>query len=189
MKLRLVFPLLVFSLLLVGCKHIKGTLDLNSDLTLKDKHGKSFVLAPGQYTMDWTKKNVFGKKFVSFWVKDLKGKKHTVHLPDPGITEVPSESGEFLLEAGKIKQNFDVAGKVSTEVSNSDSVRAVESCSIPLVSMLLFGNREVTYHVRTTSLYIKTAFLSLQNGSELGAFDGADVKDEVVYDYYGPCLI
>ena len=202
MKFKLLNAVILFPLFLVGCEHLQGSLDVSSELALKDKRGKVFNLPPGSYAMEWTQKHLAGKKYIKIELKDASGREHNVRIPIPKDVVVSSNSDSFELKAEEIKQSYDLTGHFNLKHSDSEKVHATEYCEIPVYGYgygygypygwgygggYISGRREVTFHTHTITHSLNAELSSPTNSLSFAKFEGAHTERETVYDFRGYC--
>jgi len=126
MKHSLLF--ICMTVILASCNSVTGDLQVAEKIKLKANRifDKSKIkLAPGSYSAKL--KSTSGGNIML--VVKVAGKTKKAKFVIPDGANIPTFSGEFSLTAAQVKQNYDIAGVVDTEVTESDSVRTVESCS------------------------------------------------------------
>ncbi|MBX9766442.1 MAG: hypothetical protein K2X47_04145 [Bdellovibrionales bacterium] len=126
MKFKLItLPLITLGL--VACQPLKGPLQVTQpfDITTKDK--KTVQVPIGTFDTDF--KYDDGKREVEIKIKKLNGKDQTMKFKVPPSVNIPTTGGTFRLEGRDINQDFDLGGRVSYQVTDSETRRDRESCT------------------------------------------------------------
>lgn len=122
--------LLLFVLFTTSCKTYKGDVDIHEDITVfkkikKGKGSKKVTFVPGKYSGTLRPSSRTKFKLI---LKDEKGKSHKIPFLIEKGTKFPKKNGELLIKKETSKQPYDLAIKVSTDVSTSGEYTTTESC-------------------------------------------------------------
>ncbi len=195
----------------VGCDDIKGTLNVQQQLTLKDEKGKLVVLQPGAFEAAFDLDEDENERELEIKVKDARGKKHEADLPIPTSVAIPRVAGSFVLTGSQTGQAFDLQGEIQTDERNSGPIDTTESCTYtePVrrcwteefvgrdgrkrrerrcewVNETRWGMREVTYHTVTTTVRGTAEFVDANVGV-IATFQGSNSHSIRYNDYVGRC--
>ena len=123
--------LLALSLMAVSCVNLEGNLTVNQQMSVRTKGGflnlknKTIQIAAGNYRADL---KVKGEK--NFMLKVSSDKKDEINIPIKSKSDfsIP-DNGPIAISGNDINQPFDLAGNVTTNISNSDIVKTNEGCT------------------------------------------------------------
>ncbi|MCY4643865.1 MAG: hypothetical protein OXB88_04550 [Bacteriovoracales bacterium] len=205
MKTKALFLTVVLSLMW-GCKTFKGQLEVFDDLQLTDARGRSHVVKSGTYKAKWTLKNE-KKRLVRLRLKGVDWKRNFLFEYPEGVDLSAEGDFEFITKQGD--RLFGIRGNNTKTVNTSAPIRGEETCSVhdygPYYGPgyhhgpgyydcgfngcyhdAYFGTRSVIYRVRSE---VTESRFQLMGNQEpiLGDFTGKHVRQERLYDYYGPC--
>jgi hypothetical protein len=176
---------LLMPLVLAGCDSlVPGSVHVISSFQIEDKNGVSFELAPGPHDMDVSYKT----NVIKFRVKDNRDNIHNVRIKIASEKENSPATGEFHLKAADIKQAFDLVGTIKTEEQDSDAIETYIDCGYKhFYTFEAIGKRRIVSHVHTIDHQVKADFLMPNSDDSLGQFNGSQLSEKLVYDYFGPC--
>lgn len=189
---------LALSLLFASCENIDGKFQALQDLELKDGNRTDIVRA-GNYDAVIKLRS----KKVKLTLKDDSGSE-TYNFTLPSNVDLPRTNGSFKLTSAQVRQPYDVAGNLTTDVTFSERRRARESCEYREPYTVCypdgngrrvcrteyrtrFGFRDVEFRNRTQDQRINFNLLARGTSSMRGKFAGREVSTTRVYDYTGPC--
>lgn len=193
-----IITLLALSLIFVSCENIDGTFNARTDLELKDGN-RTDIVRQGQYQAVIKLRS----KKVKLTLKGESGNE-TYSFTLPSNVDLPRTNGSFKLTSAQVKQPYDVAGNIRTDVTMSERRRERESCQYREPYTVCypdgsgrrvcrteyrtrFGFRDVEYRIRTQDQRINFNLLAKGTSAVRGSFAGGEVKRERAYDYTGPC--
>ena len=203
------FLLLCFSMCLVSCKEISGTLQVQESFMaiVNNKCGwdpfssceptKKIEIPYGNYSATI---NFSSKSEISINMK-ANAFKETIILKRPKNFEFP-ENGHFQLTSAQVNQTFDIQGRVTTTVTDSNSVRENESCTYTVNDYVCYpgsngqpqcgyqnrtvwGYRYVEYFIRNTTKNLVSDFF--ENQKSLAQFSGEQTEAEKIYLFTSRC--
>lgn len=193
---------------LVGCKEFDGQFEVLEQITLKEYHlfGKDRrEFGPGDYaaTLVPVAKDEFKIKV------NRQGKIMSFKFEVPNHS-VPSYHGDFHIPASQInKQNYGIAGRVDTDVSEGPEQYGNESCSETFVVTVctcnvdsegrayrscnneyetIWGNQDVRYFKRHTHTMIDAELLS-KSDDAVAVFKGDHYDIDKIYTFQSRCML
>lgn len=196
-------------LFLVSCKEISGTLTVHNSFTaiVNKKCGwspfsscdptKKIEIPSGYYnsTID------FGSKTEIKIEMKANVYKESIILKRPKNFEFP-QNGNFQLSKTQVNQPFDVSGRVSTHVWDSQLQRNNESCTYTIPDYVCYpdsdGRPKCSYESRTVWGYRFVEYFERNTTRELLAdlvenqkivaqFNGSRTETEKIYTYTSIC--
>ncbi len=210
--------LAALSLLSVSCVKIEGTLNVEQVLTAKKRSGflnlgiKAIDIQPGTYHASLKVNNA--KSFTLKLKADKEGEADIlIPLKSENNFSIPT-NGNVVIRGAQISQPFDISGNIKTTVTNSETVRSTENCSLQRterycdkictppanpygtihctvqcqdVVTYYPGSRFVEYHNKYTERNLNAELLDAQSKAMKATFSGTDYESSKVYDYYGEC--
>jgi hypothetical protein len=176
-------------LFLVGCNDpIEGTIQVNSNLTLNDKHHRAFDLRPGQHTMEMRVNEFFDKTEVKMKLTDCAGSERKIRLFLPQSVLLPNVTGSFVAQADQIGQHFDLAGTIQKTESDSEPVTYQEYCGWN--DWYYLGTRTVTFHTHSELRTFSVDFKTPHQDDTLANFKGSmPAGTHTVIDSISHCVI
>ena len=130
-KMKSVASLIVLSMMAVSCINLEGNLSVNQSMSVRTKGGflnlknKTIKLEAGNYRADLKVKSE-----KNFMLKVSSDRYDELNIPIKAKKDfsIP-DNGPITISGSDINQPFDLAGNVATNVSNSDIIKANESCT------------------------------------------------------------
>lgn len=119
--MKLLLPVMLIALSLVGCVKIEGQLNISKDLKLVNSKGVAHLLKVGTYSADIDAQS--SKKFTLRLNNDSDEKfvfSHSGNIPN---------NGPFSISSKVSGQPVDLNGDVATVVKNSNTQSATQSCT------------------------------------------------------------
>ncbi|MGZ3807770.1 MAG: hypothetical protein ACXVCE_06775 [Bacteriovorax sp.] len=206
--LKSLMGLVVVSLISTSCLSLNGQLDVKQMMSAKKKSGflhlktKEIQIAPDLYRAEL---KINSDK--SYTLK-LSGREELiVPLKSEKDLNVPT-NGRVFISHNDINQPFDISGNISTDISESSRIDAIEDCSRTVTEnhcskicetrdschidcrdeqVTINGRHEVSYHYRTTQRDLAIDFLKQDKPEVLASFHGTDTQTDRITDYEGLC--
>jgi len=206
--------LLLASGLLVSC-NLSGIFTVHDDIQLKDKKGNLINISAGKYEAK-IKRTRFGKNRVRLKFVDH-GEKRKIYFRLPKGMKLPDGYGSIQVPSAVNGQNYDLAGLVDSDITESPPTHGYESCVYDTRPVRrcrrvcsahdrwehghghcyrdcwwdrenIYGRREIVYH------YVYTDEVTTYSLTEPGTltpvlaeFVGIGRETERVVDSYGRC--
>ncbi len=194
------FLLALLMVVAVGCKEIKGNLNVVSEMELIKKRNKTVTLAPGHYDAEIKPK----KRYLRVGITNEEGFSHTFKFPLLDEKQIPKRNGSFILLAKDTGQNVNLVGEIQTDDTWSDERRGYERCDYWARERRCYndgrrtrcriervrrrGYQNVRYQLVTTRQVVAVDFLPLTESTEaLAEFDARRTWTDRYYTYTGIC--
>ena len=207
-QLKGLFGLICVALLSASCVTIDGQLDVKEAMTAKKKSGflnlktTLVTVQPSLYSAHF---KMNGDK--SYTLK-LEGRDNlSIPIKSKNNLNVPS-NGRVAISHNDIDQPFDMTGEISTDVSESQRIDTIETCSWTVtenhcqkicdkpdhcdivckdVQVTLNGHHEVSFHDETIRRDLSVSFLKQDSSEIMASFRGDDTEVNRITDFSGVC--
>ncbi|HEX4925587.1 MAG TPA: hypothetical protein VFV50_15945 [Bdellovibrionales bacterium] len=207
--MKRLLPLVALSLLAVGCDDLDGVISVRSSLKLKTKK-ETITLTQGSHSAKIDVDQ--GDREIEIKVKNAQGKTREAKVKIPAGMVIPSYSGSFAIASTQSGQDFDMRGEIDTDVDVGPSQYGTQTCTyydreqvryeywetLPdgrkvrrtgwrWETVTRYGDQEIRYHNKHTTVTGKAEFKSPGGAELLATFSGSRSWSETINEYTGPC--
>lgn len=202
---------------LTSCNDFSGEFRTGQKLKLKHTtifgNTKTKKVPAGEYraTLGFSSKNKIKLSLKRSGAKDI-----DVKIKLPENRQFPNFEGPINIPASRTGQNYDIKGRITTDITRSGMHHGYESCTYTdyvrrcervctertrpngdvvkecrrecrRVAVEIRGDRAVSYHYVYTNKRIKVGMFTPGSQQRLGDFRGQFNDTDKVYDHYGTC--